>query len=217
MNDILKISDAENLESAAMQEAIAALKSGQLAVIPTDTSYAVVADAFHPGAVALLRMAKQQSPTVPVPVAAATIDMAMGIAKMSNLASDLANAFWPGPLTLLTQSQPSLSWSICDHRTALSIRVPKSQIAQTLLQEVGPLAMTGAQQSGQPPIQIVEQAVESLGQKVAVYLDAGALSHIVSSVIDATTSNLRLVRQGAITIGSIREVNPNVIDATVNQ
>ena len=217
MSDVLKISDSDNLDSSALQEAIAALKSGQLAVIPTDTSYAVVADAFHPGAVALLRMAKRQSPTVPVPVAAATIEMAMGIAKMSNLANDLANAFWPGPLTLLTQSQPSLSWSISDHRTALSIRVPKSHIAKTLLQEVGPLAMTGAQLSGQQPVQIVEQAVESLGQKVAVYLDAGELSHIVSSVIDATTSNLRLVRQGAITIGSIREVNPNVIDATVNQ
>lgn len=217
MSDVLSISSTDSLDSPAVQEAVAALKSGQLAVIPTDTSYAVVADAFHHGAVALLRMAKQQSPTIPVPVAAATIDMAMGIAKMSNLASDLANAFWPGPLTLLTQSQPSLSWSICDSRTALSIRVPKSQIAQILLQEVGPLALTGAQLSGQGPIQSAQQAVTALGQKVAVYLDAGELSHIVSSVIDATTSNLRLVRQGAITIGSIREVNPNVIDATVNQ
>jgi len=217
MSDTYQVLENESLDSGAIQETIAALKSGQLAVIPTDTSYAVVADAFHPGAVTLLRMAKQQSPVTPIPVAAASLEMANGIAALSNLASDLANAFWPGPLTLLTKSQPSLTWSIADHRTALSIRVPKSEIAQLLLREVGPLAMTGAQLSGNPPIQIVEQAVEALGQKVAVYLDCGELSHIVSSVVDATTSNLRLVRQGAITIGSIREVNPNVIDATVNQ
>ncbi len=217
MNDIYPVSENEFAQSEIFAEVVEVLKSGQLVVIPTDTSYAVVADAFHPGAVTLLRMAKQQSPAVPIPVAAGSIEMANGIAKLSNLASDLAHAFWPGPLTILTSSQPSLNWSIGDHRTALSIRVPNSNIAQSLLQKVGPLAMTGAQLSGQDPIQIVEQAVGALGQKVAVYLDAGELSHNVSSVVDATTSNLRLIRQGAITIGSIREVNPNVIDATVTK
>lgn len=217
MNDIYQVTESQFSESELLSEIVEVLKSGQLAVIPTDTSYAVVADAFHPGAVTLLRMAKQQSPAVPIPVAASSVEMANGIAKLSNLASDLANAFWPGPLTILTRSQPSLTWSISDHRSALSIRVPNSNIAQSLLHRVGPLAMTGAQLSGQEPIQMVEQAVAALGQKVAVYLDAGALSHNVSSVIDATTSNLRLIRQGAITIGSIREVNPNVIDATVTK
>lgn len=216
MSDLYVVNKEVSVETHAVKEVIAALKSGQLAVIPTDTSYAVVADAFHPGAVTLLRMAKQQSPTIPIPVAAASLEMANGIAKLSNLANDLAKVFWPGPLTLLTQAQPSLSWTIADHRTALSIRVPNSTLVRILLQEVGPLAMTGAQVSGQPPIQIVEQAQVALGQKVAVYLDAGEITQTVSSVIDATTSNLRLVRQGAITIGSIREVNPNVIDASAN-
>ena len=217
MTDVYQVTESDFAQSSIFSEAVDLLKSGQLVVIPTDTSYAVVADAFHPGAVTLLRMAKQQSPAVPIPVAAGSIEMANGIAKLSNLASDLANAFWPGPLTILTRSQPSLTWSIGDHRTALSIRVPNSNIAQLLLQSVGPLAMTGAQLSGEKPIQIAQHAVTALGQKVAMYLDAGELSHNVSSVIDATTSNLRLVRQGAITIGSIREVNPNVIDGTVNK
>jgi tRNA threonylcarbamoyl adenosine modification protein (Sua5/YciO/YrdC/YwlC family) len=214
MSEVVKLSGDQASDDAAISEVISTIQSGQLAVIPTDTSYAVIADAFHPGAVTLLRMAKQQSPNTPIPVAAASIEMAHGIAAMSNLATDLANVFWPGPLTLLTRSQPSLSWPISDHRTALSIRVPHSEIAQRIIKATGPVALTGAQLAGTDTIQIVEQAVNALGQKVAIYLDAGELSHNVSSVIDATTANLRLVRAGAISIGSIRAINPNVIDAT---
>lgn len=214
MTDVLKLTGDTETDNAIYAEVISVIQSGQLAVIPTDTSYAVIADAFHPGAVTLLRMAKQQSPNTPIPVAAASIEMAHGIAAMSNLAGDLANAFWPGPLTLLTRSQPSLSWPISDNRTALSIRVPHSEIAERIIKATGPVALTGAQLAGTAAVQIVEQAVAALGEKVAIYLDAGELSHNVSSVVDATTSNLRLVRAGAISIGSIRAINPNVIDAT---
>lgn len=217
MSDVFKLTSDQSQNESALVEVIAAVKSGQLAVIPTDTSYALIADAFHPGAVTLLRMAKKQTPEIPIPVATATLEMAHGVAKFSNLATDLANAFWPGPLTLLTHSQPSLRWPICDSRTALSIRVPHSEIAQQVLTGTGPAAMTGAQVAGNSAIQNVEQAVEDLGEKVAIYLDAGPLPATVSSVIDATTSNLRLVRQGQISLDRIRAINPNVIDATVKQ
>jgi tRNA A37 threonylcarbamoyladenosine synthetase subunit TsaC/SUA5/YrdC len=60
----------------------------------------------------------------------------------------------------------------------------------------------------------VELALSALGDRVAVYLDAGNLAHNVSTVVDATTSNLRLLRQGSITLEQIRQINPNVIDAT---
>lgn len=214
MSDVLKLTGDQTQDQNAINEIVAALKGGQLAVIPTDTSYAVIADAFHPGAIALLRLAKKQTPEVPIPVGVGSIDMARGVAKFSNLATDLANAFWPGALTLLTHSQPSLSWPICDSRTALSIRVPHYEIAQQLISQAGPVAMTGAQQSGAVAVQNVEQAIESLGEKIAFYLDAGELLANTSSVIDVTTSNLRLVRQGSISLERIREINPNVIDAT---
>ena len=214
MSDVLKLTGDQQQDQGAISEAVAAVKSGQLVVIPTDTSYAVIADAFHPSAIALLRLAKKQTPEVPIPVGAASIDMANGVAKFSNLATDLAKAFWPGPLTLLTHSQPSLSWPICDSRTALAIRVPHYEFAQQLISLTGPVAMTGAQQSGASAVQIVQQAVEALGEKIAVYLDAGEILPSASSVVDVTTANLRLVRQGSISLERIREINPNVIDAT---
>lgn len=222
MSDVFKLTGEVEVDHAAFEEAISAVRSGQLVVIPTDTSYAVIADAFHPGAITLLRMAKQQLPGTSIPVGVASIEMAHGVARLSNLASDLANVFWPGPLTLLTHMQSSLSWPISDNRTALSIRVPQSEIATRVLTGSGPVAMTGAQLAGQSAIQDVEQAIAALGEKVAVYLDASNTSHnldtnLVSSVVDATTNNLRLVRQGSITLEALRNVNPNVIDATLTK
>lgn len=220
MSDVFELTGDTEQDELAFTEVISAVRSGQLAVIPTDTSYAVIADAFHPGAITLLRMAKQQLPGTPIPVGVASIEMAHGVAKLSNLAADLANVFWPGPLTLLTQTQSSISWPISDNRTALSIRVPQSEIAQRVLTGTGPVAMTGAQLANQPAIQNVEQARDALGEKVAVYLDASKLSHnvsqqLVSSVVDATTSNLRLIRSGSISLEALRAINPNVIDATL--
>lgn len=214
MSEILKITQDNEQNEEIISQVVSFVQSGQLAVIPTDTSYAVIADAFHPGAVTLLRMAKKQAPDIPIPVGVSSFEMAQGVANLSNLAADLAKVFWPGPLTILTQAQPSLSWPIGDFRTALSIRVPNYEIAQKIISSTGPVAMTGAQASGMPAVQDVEHAIEFLGDKVAVYLDAGPMSHNVSSVLDATTSNLRLMREGEITIGSIRVFNPNVIDAT---
>ena len=84
MSDIFKLTSDASQNEVAIAQVIAAIKGGQLAVIPTDTSYALIADAFHSGAVTLLRMAKKQSPEVPIPVATATIEMAHGIAKLSH-------------------------------------------------------------------------------------------------------------------------------------
>lgn len=145
MSDIFKLTGDLTTDTQAMQEVVNAVKSGQLAVIPTDTSYALIADAFNVGAIALLRLAKKQTPDIPVPVGTSSFEMANGIANFSNLARDIANAFWPGPLTLLVRGHSSISWPIGDLRTALSIRVPQSKFTKLIITATGPVAMTGAQ------------------------------------------------------------------------
>ena len=79
---------------------------------------------------------------------------------------------------------------------------------------MGPWVMTGAQQAGQGMVQIMEQAQTQLGELIDVYLDGGELSGQNSTVIDATTDNLRLIRSGAISLDRIRQVLPGVIDAS---
>lgn len=216
MSQILNVdANASTLEiENAVQAAVKAVQSGGLVVIPTDTSYAVICDAFNSAAITKLRLAKKQNSDIPMPIAAASIETIRGVANFSTMANDLASAFWPGPLTLLTIAQDSLSWNIGQPGSALAVRVPNHELAQRVLAGIGPSVMTGSQLVGQDAVQNVEQAQSALSDLVEIYLDGGALIPRISTVIDATTDQIRLIRKGELTLAQIREVMPMVIDAT---
>jgi len=202
--------------AAAVSAAVAAVGNGGLVVIPTDTSYALICDAFNPEAVAALRSAKSQDQSVTIPVGAgnrATID---GIATFSELANDLASAFWPGPLTVITHTQPSVSLAVKAEDAALPVRIPNHPIAIAVLNAIGPVAMTGAQKVGGLPVLTIEQAKAEIGDDATIYLDNGKLTGSQSSVIVATGENLRLVRAGTLSIEQLRTVVPTIINATAS-
>jgi len=200
----------------AVEAGVAAVKNGGLAVVPTDTSYAVICDAFNTAAITKLRMAKKQVSDLALPVAAASLETIRGVANFSVAANDLACAFWPGSLTILMVAQDSLSWNLGQPGTALAVRVPHHEVALAVLREIGPTVMTGAQLAGETAIQNVEQARAALGELIDVYLDGGQLSGQISTVIDASTDQIRLIRKGALTLAQIRAVMPAVIDASAS-
>lgn len=74
--------------------------------------------------------------------------------------------------------------------------------------------MTGAQKAGQSAVHTVTEAQAALGETISLYIDAGPLSETLSTVIDATGTHLRMVRQGALSLAEIRHVMPMVVDAT---
>ena len=218
MSQVFKV-DGRTSESEVqlgVEAAIAAVKNGGLAVIPTDTTYALICDAFNLGAISKLRMAKKQNSDVALPIAAASIETIRGVANFSTVANDLASALWPGPLTVLTIAQDSLSWNIGQAGSALAVRVPHHEVAQAVLSGIGPTVLTGAQLAGNHSVQTVKQAQATLLDLVDVYLDGGALSPRISTIIDATTENLRLVRSGQLTLAQLREVVPSIIDASAS-
>ncbi len=201
-------------DEGVIARAIALVQGGQLVVIPTDTSYAVIADAFHMGAITKLRIAKKQTSDVSLPIAAGSIDTIRGVALLSELASDIAQAFWPGALTILTAPQPSLAWSIGASDSALAVRVPNHELARQILTGIGPTVMTGAQHAGAAPITTVELAQAALGDAVSLYVDGGELSGATSSVLDTTGAHPRLLREGALSLAALREIAPMVVKAT---
>ena len=218
MSEVFKVDKQASAADVqlAVEAAVAAVKNGGLAVVPTDTSYAIICDAFNTAAITKLRMAKKQVSELALPVAAASIETIRGVANFSVAANDLACAFWPGSLTILTVAQDSLSWNLGQSGTALAVRVPHHEVALAVLREIGPTVMTGAQLAGETAIQNVEQARAALGELVDVYLDGGQLSGQISTVIDASTDQIRLIRKGALTLAQIRAVMPTVIDASAS-
>lgn len=190
----------------------AALESGKLVVIPTDTVYGLAADAFSAEAVRNLLDAKGRSRQMPPPVlvgAATTLD-ALAVDIPSWLRSTV-EALWPGPLTIICRQQPSLTWDLGETHNTVAVRMPADKRALALLKHTGPLAVSSANTTGDPAAQTIEQAEEMLGARVAVYLDGGPSgSGVASTILDATGSTPRVLRAGAISIDVLHTFNNTI-------
>lgn len=214
---------------AAAQEAIAAK---QCIVLPTDTVYGIGADAFSPQAVATLLAAKGRGRTMPPPVLIPRVGTLDGLATdIPEDARLLANFFWPGPLTLILRSQPSLTWDLGETRGTVALRIPDDDLARDLLDATGPLAVSSANRSGQPAAATAAEAEAMLAESVAVYLDGGPrpavdpdatdagnaaadaadVPALPSTIVDCTGDVLRVVRQGALPLEELRRHVPSLL------
>jgi len=194
----------------ALDEAVNVLSRGGLVVLPTDTVYGIAADAFTPPAVQALLDAKGRGRQMPPPVLIADVRVLDGLATdVPEGARALAEAFWPGGLTLIVRAQPSLAWDLGETRGTVALRVPDHETARALLSRTGPLAVSSANRTGSPAAVTAQEAYDQLGDSVAVYLDGGdAPGQVASSIVDATGPTLRLVRAGALSLEQLNEVTP---------
>ncbi|HEX8496283.1 MAG TPA: Sua5/YciO/YrdC/YwlC family protein, partial [Actinomycetales bacterium] len=91
----------------------------------------------------------------------------------------------------------------------VALRMPLHRVALALLELTGPMAVTSANRTGQPPASTCDEAVEQLGDAVSVYLDAGtAPSALASTIVDVTTKVPRVLRQGLLSAERLRAVVP---------
>ncbi|RMI36184.1 L-threonylcarbamoyladenylate synthase [Streptomyces triticirhizae] len=195
-----------------LREAASAVRRGDLVVLPTDTVYGVGADAFSADAVADLLAAKGRGRGVPSPVLVGSPTTLHGlVTDFSELAWELVDAFWPGALTLVARHQPSLTWDLGETRGTVAVRMPLHPVAIELLKDVGPMAVSSANLTGQPAPQTCDAAREMLGDSVAVYLDGGPTPDSVpSSIVDVTGEVPVLLRAGAVSEEELRKVVPDL-------
>lgn len=205
---------AENAELlTGMRLARQAIARGQLVVIPTDTVYGVAADAFSPAAVSLLLEAKGRGRQSPPPVLMPSVQTLHGLAdNVPEKVLALAEAFWPGGLTIVLDAQPSLRWDLGDAHGTVAVRVPAHPVALELLAETGPLAVSSANLTGKPAAVTAGEAHDQLGARVEVYLDGGeATEGAASTIVDATglqrgTGGVRVLRDGVVTTEQLRAI-----------
>lgn len=202
-----------------MRLARGAIGRGDLVVLPTDTVYGVAADAFSPAAVQRLLDAKGRGRQSPPPVLVPGIPTLDALAEtVPDAVRALVAAFWPGPLTVILPARASLVWDLGDTGGTVALRMPDHRVALELLSETGPLAVSSANRTGEPPAVTVAAAVEQLGDAIEVYLDGGATpGPVPSTIVDATaaaagTGRLRIVRAGVLTEEQLRAVVPEAFD-----
>lgn len=194
--------------SDAIATAADAVRSGRLLVMPTDTVYGVGADAFDKVAVAMVLAAKHRSRDMPPPVLVPHSRTVDGLATdVPMYAKILMRAFWPGALTVVLKAQGSLAWDLGKTNGTVALRMPDDALALEVLTEIGPMAVTSANLTGQPAATTAVEAHEQLGGAVSVYLDGGPRSDQgASTIIDCTGAEPLVLRHGSLSIEALQEV-----------
>ena len=187
--------------------------------MPTDTVYGLAADAFRAEAVQRLLDAKERGRDAPPPVLIPGIPTLNALAEsVPEAVAALVKEFWPGGLTVIVEARESLLWDLGETRGTVALRMPDHRHALHLLADTGPLAVSSANLTGKPAARTAQEALDMLGDRVAVYLDGGPVGSDVpegadtgSTIVDATSlhlpdGKLRIVRHGVIPDDEIRRV-----------
>jgi L-threonylcarbamoyladenylate synthase len=199
-----------NGPSGPLVEAAAAARRGEPIVFPTDTVYGIGTRPDDPSATARIFEAKGRPRDLELPVLVASIEHARSIAAFDDRAARLTAALWPGPLTIVVPRRPaSAPWDLGGDPDTVGVRIPRHPLALALLSATGPLAVTSANRSGEPPVTTCEGLRAVFGGSVAVYLcEDRPLEGLASTVVDLAHGPARILRRGALPVEAIRELVP---------
>lgn len=182
---------------------------GELLVLPTDTVYGIGADPFSTEAVARLLTAKGRGRDKPSPVLVGSVEDAARLgAEIPESAKILMEAYWPGALTVIVPARPEIGWDLGETHGTVALRMPDDPFTLQLLREVGPLAVSSANLTAEHPATTAAQAIDQLGEKVALYLDGGPCVGGEPSTIVIAAERVKIVRHGAILADEIARLTP---------
>lgn len=189
---------------AAIAEAAALIRAGEPVAVPTETVYGLAADATNAEAVAKIYAAKGRPSFNPLIVHVPDLAAAEQLGEFNADALKLADAHWPGPLTLVVPARPGngIAALVTAGLRTIAIRVPAHPAMRALLKATGkPLAAPSANASGRISPTRADHVAASLGGRVALILDGGPSERgIESTIVAATGGPLRLLRRGPIAI-----------------
>ncbi len=193
--------------AGAARELARALRSGKVVIIPTDTVYGLACDPSLPAAVARLFRLKGRKEGSPLALLAASPSQAFSLTKeVGEEARRLAEAFWPGALTLVLPRAPGVGWDLGGRPETIGVRVPDHLLPRALASLVGPFAATSANPSGGKEADEIAEAVRYFGEGVDLYVDGGKLPGVPSSVVEVLPGRVRVLREGAIPSRAILDV-----------
>jgi len=204
-------------DAAAIAEAARLILAGECIAMPTETVYGLAADATNAAAVAHIYAAKGRPTFNPLIVHVTDIGAAEAIGIFNAAARELAEAHWPGPLTLVVPLQPlaSIASIVTAGLGTIAVRVPAHPAMQALLGAVGrPLAAPSANASGRISPTQVSHVLASLDGRIPMIVDAGPTQRgIESTIVAATDGVLRLLRRGPVEIPQAVEMHSGEIES----
>jgi L-threonylcarbamoyladenylate synthase len=197
-------------DDAVLVEAARILAAGGIVACPTETFYALAADAWQETALERLFDLKGRPAEKAVLVLVADREMAAAVADVSTpLAKNLISRFWPGPLTLILPARAGLPRHLTAGTGTIGVRQPGHPLARRLCQVYGrPLTGTSANLSGREPLSRAAELQRELGESIELILEDGpGGGDLPSTILNVTMDPPRLLREGAI---SLKELERHV-------
>ena len=193
---------AENLNRAGQL-----IKRGEIVALPTETVYGLGANAFDVEACKKIYLAKERPADKPLTLHVANFEMIEEIAEINLTAEKLIKKFLPGPLTIILPKKEIVPDFVTCNSKNVGVRFPKNEIAQDLIRIAGvPIAAPSANISGKNPPVTAQEVFENLSGRIEIILDGGKCDvGISSTIVDISTGELKILRQGKISITQILE------------
>jgi L-threonylcarbamoyladenylate synthase len=182
-------------------EAIRVLRAGGIVALPTDTVYGIGVALDADRGIERLFEAKRRPPDRAIMLLLDSAEQARSIGRWSPAAAALADAFWPGGLTVVVEQLPDarLPPELTGGTPTIGLRMPDHRCPRSLAAAIGPLPVTSANLSGQPPARDADEIAEQLGDAVDCIVDGGpAHGGPASTVVDCTAEPVRILRAGAV-------------------
>ena len=192
---------AKSLPANELDEAVRCLRAGGVVALPTDTLYGLAADVFNPSALDRVFAIKERSSGLALPVLIDSwAQLAPLVMDVPSKARALAEAFWPGPLTLVMRKATGVSDKLTAGASTVAVRLPDHPVPRALLQQFGgPLTGTSANFSGEPDPMTLDSLKSLLGDRVDYIISHGPSPQgTASTIVDITTEPPTLIREGAI-------------------
>lgn len=205
--------DPQQIDYAAVDHAARILQRGGLVAFPTETVYALAADAFNPIAVKGVFTAKGRPSTDPLIV---HIHQAEQVHQMARewppLAAQLAAAFWPGPLTLVLPKQPAIPPEVSGGLDTVAVRWPAHPVICALIERAGvPLVGPSANRFGHTSPTTAQHVLDDLDGRIDAVIDSGPTRiGVESTVLDVSGARPRLLRPGGVPLESLQVYIPGL-------
>src|ERR1035441_75912 len=192
-----------------VEAAIAALDGGGIVAVPTDTVYGLAAELGQPAAVATLFTMKHRPTFVPIPVLVDSVEQIrfLGV-EWPEAAQRLADAFWPGALTIIIPVAHELAAMLGGERDTAGFRIPDDDDLRRMMAVLGPFAVTSANDHGEMPCHSAYEVLERFASRDELNgaIDGGERSGDVSSVVDLSVTPWRVLREGAVSSAELARV-----------
>lgn len=198
---ISQIFKIEEINEAALEKIGEDLKSGAIAVIPTDTIYAIVTATKNPKAVEKIYKLRKRASSKPMIILIDSLEQITELGlKFSSKLKKIFSKLWPNPISIVVETKSKKLHYLHRGKKSIAFRNPNNEFLIKLLKITGPLVAPSANFEGEEPAKNIDEAKKYFGTSVSFYIDSGELKSPPSTLVKLEDSKLVILRQGSAQI-----------------